>query len=382
MKIHIDKKQILYSLSFAQGISEQNNISSYYSLFMLEAKNDSLIIRSADRERTFQQIINSKEEQLAIFNTGAVLLPVSKVYNILYNFPDGLICLELQDNSIVITPVDNPNSITHSVPFRSIDEYPENLHRDLPDTAHQVNAQEFYKIINSVAFAASSDYRSTSLFLAGLFFEIKDNFLIAVATDRSRMSVSKTPVNFSISNTQENKDIIVPLKTIFFIKKLIYKREGDISLFFDEDKLFFEIEDIVFSTSLISGKYYDYSRIIPDKTRNIVSVKKEVLKRALDRVSLSGDNKKDTPVRIQVEKEKMLLSSGNKESGEGREEIPIELKGNPHSFAVKAQYLLDPLDVILSDDVEIDFGEKKQELLKITSPEDENTLHIAVPFNL
>jgi DNA polymerase III sliding clamp (beta) subunit (PCNA family) len=64
MKLQIVKQELLKVLQFAHEASEKENINSYYSFFILEAKNNCIIIKSANRQMTFEEIIHSSEQTL------------------------------------------------------------------------------------------------------------------------------------------------------------------------------------------------------------------------------------------------------------------------------------------------------------------------------
>lgn len=380
MKFSIDKEYFLSTLNFAQGISEQNNINSYYSFLILEVNENELRIRSADRQSTFESIIEiSPESKLVIEEHGTVLLPLIKVNTIVQSLPHGLITFFLKENDVTIVPKENPSEISFCIRSRSTEDYPKEIHKDMPEILYEVNTKEFYKIVQKTSFAASSENKNS--FLTGLLFETRDKFLIAVATDRNRISISKTSVDFSFSSAEEG-DIIVPSKTMNIIKKLcnIYKKTMFLAL--DDKRIYFKIENISLSANLISGKYYDYKKIIPKEKRNLITVNKELLKTALYRVSIISDDKKSTAIIFNVSEDTLVISSEEKEHGTSSEKVPITLEGKSGKFAAKAQFIYDPLQVIETENVIIDYGNEKRDLIKIISTEEENTIHITAPFNV
>ncbi len=382
MKFTIDKDYLLSILNFAQGISEQNNINSYYSFLIVEVSENTLILRSADRQSTFENIIEANDEnELILEEEGAVLLPLIKVSTIVQSLPHGLIEFSITDENVAIVPKENPSEISFSIRFRSIEDYPSEIHKGMPEELHEVNAEEFHKIVQRTSFAASSENRDSTLFLTGLFFETRDDFLIAVATDRNRISISKTGINFSFTSI-EGRDIIVPSKTMSLIKRLCNIYKGTILLAIDDKRIYFKIENVSISSNLISGKYYDYAKIIPKGSRNVITVNKELLKAALHRVSIIGNDKRNTAVIFDVSDDMLVISSEEKEQGSSSEKVPIKLDGESGTFAAKAQFIYDPLQVIETENVIIDYGNGKRDLIKIISTEEDNTIHITAPFNV
>ncbi len=382
MKFTVDKEYFLSILNFAQGISEQNNINSYYSFLIIEVNETELIVRSADRQSTFESSIEiNSTSKLIIKEQGTILLPLMRVSNIVQSLPNGLVTFSLKENDVTIVPEENPSEISFCIRSRSVEDYPKEIHKNIPEDLHEIETEEFYKIVQRTSFAVSSETRDSTLFLTGLFLEIQDNFLIAVATDRNRISISKTPVKFSFSSAEE-KDIIVSSKTMNIIKRLCNTYKTTMFLAIDDKRIYFKVENVFISSNLISGKYYDYKKIIPQKKRNVLTVNKESLKAALNRVSIISDDKKSTAVIFDVSDDMLVISSEEKEKGTSSEKVPIKLEGEMKTFAAKAQFIHEPLQVIETEDVIIDYGNEKRDLIKITSTEEENTIHITVPFNL
>ncbi len=385
MKFNIEKSFLLSTLSFAQGISEQHNTNSYYSFFILIAKKNTLIIKSADRQTTFEKEIEATEHnKLSIKEEGGILVHGAKTYNIISNIPDGIICFELNgEKNIVIEPLDNPNDIRYSIRTRDIEDFP-NIHKEMPENKHTVLQKHFYKIINNTYFAALSDFRDPSMFLTGIFFETKENKFIAVATDRNRISISRIDCDFMLDiddKENEDRDIIIPSKVIPFIKKLVDQKEEEITIAVSKERMFFKTNDIFISANLISGKYYDYKKVIPNPNRNKIIVNRESLKAALKRVGAIGDNR-NAIIKMNVRENDLILSSEEKEQGEAQEKVPAKIQGKGRDFYLRLQFIVDPLMIMSSEEVQIEYGDEKRDLVKIVSIPDEETMHIVAPYNL
>lgn len=387
MKIQIIKQELLKILLLAQDISEKNYNNSYYSYIIFLAKNNVITIKSANRQTTFQQIIKNNEyTKLEIFEEGEYLIPSTKLYDFVNSLHEGLIVFTSEKLNLKITEENTKQSdIEFNLKMKNLEDYPKDIHKTIDKELCFLKKNEMLQLIKNTSFAVSSNLKDFSMFLTGVYLDIKDNFLTAVATDRNRMSISKTMVeNISILKKNYENDIIIPLKSLLFLRKILLKFEEniDFSLAVDEERIFFSFENINISANLISGKYYDYQRIIPKEKRNRIILDTFLLREAILRVIVANDNKKENNVLCKIENNYMVVSAEEKEKSKARESIPATVEGEEKEFLIKAAFLLDPLQIIESKQVYIDYGENVRDLIKITAVSTQDTIHIAAQLTV
>ena len=388
MIFKIDRDFLYNQLQYTREISENGNINVYYSYFIFEVKKDVLCIKSADRFTTLEiTIVPNKENQLDIIAEGNVLLPGSKIHSIFASLPPGLVAVSLLDQSVDITPEKDKNQIKFSIRTRNAEDYP-NIHLPMPEESYAVDKQELIRIITSTVFAASSDINATTLFLTGIFFDFKGDDLIAVATDRNRISIAKmkmeTPIDLQISQS-EDEDLIIPSKAINFIKSLLIKENTEVHIGQKDKRVYFLLDGFLVSINIISGKYYNYENILPEKVnpkleRSSIKVNTKEFSQALERVSSIADDKKDTVIKLSIQNKKVIISKEEKEKGYGTETIYGELTGKEKEINVRSHFLIEPLRIIESEHIIIDYGEGNRDLIRIQSPSDKETVHLAVPI--
>ena len=388
MIFKIDRDFLYNQLQYTREISENGNINVYYSYFIFEVKKDVLCIKSADRFTTLEiTIVPNKENQLDIIAEGNVLLPGSKIHSIFASLPPGLVTMSLLDQSVDITPEKDKNQIKFSIRTRNAEDYP-NIHLPMPEESYAVDKQELIRIITSTVFAVSSDINATTLFLTGIFFDFKGDDLIAVATDRNRISIAKmkmeTPIDLQISQS-EDEDLIIPSKAINFIKSLLVKENTEVHIGQKDKRVYFLLDGFLVSINIISGKYYNYENILPEKVnpkleRSSIKVNTKEFSQALERVSSIADDKKDTVIKLSIQNNKVIISKEEKEKGYGTETIYGELTGKEKEINVRSHFLIEPLRIIESEHIIIDYGEGNRDLIRIQSPSDKETVHLAVPI--
>lgn len=387
MKLQIVKQELLRVLQFAHEASEKENINSYYSFFIFEAKYNCITVKSANRQTTFEENIHTSElTKLNVTEEGEFLIPGTMLLNMVSALNDGLILMESEDfNLKIIEDTSKKSNIEFNIRLRDIKDYPKEIHSLENNNACSINILDITKIIKNTAFAVSSNLKDTSMFLTGIFFDIEDNILTAVATDRNRISICKVIIE-GIYKLKESvqSDIIIPQKSILFLKKIISKNEEilQIEMSIDNEKILFKIGNIKISSNLISGKYYDYRRIIPEGQRNKVTLNTQRLKNTINRVIVASDNRRENNVLVIIENNTVIISAEEKEKSKAKETLEGVVEGEHSNFLIKSQFILDPLNIIDSENVVIEYGDSVRDLIKITSTNaDEETLHIAAQIN-
>ncbi len=388
MVFKIDRDFLYNRFQYAREISENGHINVYYSYFIFEVTKNALCIKSADRFTTLEiTIVPNKENQLDIVSEGSMLLPGTKIHNVFSSLPPGIVTLSLVEQSVVITPEKDTNKIEFSVRTRDAEDYPA-IHLPMPEEKYKVDKQELIRIITSTVFAASSDTNATTLFLTGIFFDFKDSHLIAVATDRNRISIAKMklehPIDLQIAKSND-VDLIIPSRSINFIKSLLIRENTEVEIGQKDNRVYFLLEGFLVSVNIISGKYYNYENILPEKTnptgeRSSVKVNTKEFTQALERVSSIADDKKDTVIKLSIQSNTVIISKEEKEKGYGTETISGELTGKEKDLNVRAHFLIEPLRVIESEYISIDYGEGNRDLIRIQSPSEKDTMHLAVPI--
>lgn len=384
MKVLINKQTLMNVLQLANEASEKDNLHSYFSYFVFEARGKNLLIKSANRQTSFEQTLVSDDvNKLTIEREGAFLILGSKVVNIVASLHDGIICFEAIDLNVRITEYDTAVSdIEFKIRLRSLEDFPADIHTVTKNEFKKVSKDDFLHILKNTSFAISPNVRDTNLFLTGVFFDVEKESISAVATDRNRMSISvmqTEDMESFINDKGDEKDIIIPLKSVLFLKRVFSRmeEEKDLYIALEDKKMFFKVGNVVASSNLISGKYYDYKKIIPEEERNRIKVSTQGLKEAITRVSVASDVKTGAIVKLSVEDKTLTILAEEKDSSFARESIVGTVTGKNNDFLIKTQFVLDPLNEINSEHVIIDYGEKSKDLIKIITESDKNTIHIA-----
>ena len=114
-------------------------------------------------------------------------------------------------------------------------------------------------------------------------FEINENTLRVASLDGHRISLR----NIELSNTSENKKVIVPGKTLQEISKILPgSAEEYVDLFITDNHITFEFEKTIVVSRLIDGEYFKIDQMISSAYETKVKINKRELLECIDRATL------------------------------------------------------------------------------------------------
>lgn len=367
MKFNCEKNVILKEISIAHEIISSRNALSILSNVMIEAVDDSLVIRATDLKVGFETRIPVHVE-----NPGSTSVFCDKFLGILRSLPEGEINFILKENEkLVIKPVDK--KIDFELKTISSEKFPE-IQNISEEHFFSFPQKKFIEMISQTVFSISDD--ETRYFMNGVYMEKNDDSIIMVATDGRRLSY--------ISDSSEDPiydfpGVIIPSKILNLVKKLS-SGEGNLSIAVSEKTLYVKFDNQKVYSTLIDGQFPNYNRVIPESQEYHITVNKNDFSDALKRVSLLAEQKSKR-IFLSVNGETISLKSEESEIGVAKEEFPCVYEGPEITIALNCQYLQDPLRVIEEDEISIEFTEANRAITLSPVP-GKNYFHIIMPMQM
>lgn len=366
MKFTFDRDALLKEIVIAQEIIATKNAISILSNVLLSAENGTLTIRATDIKVNFETKI-----PVDILENGSTTVFCDKFMSIISSLPQGEIEFEQNDIKIHIRPATKKAKFQlKSITSDKFPEFtsPNNL------SFFDIPVKEFKEMINQTVFSVSDD--ETRYFMNGVFMEKKDDKLQLIATDGRRLAyISKS---FGIS-LPEFRGIIIPPKILTIINRRGHE-EGPISIAVGEKNIFFRFSNYEFSSVLIEGQFPNYNRVIPESQSFSFEVNSKELLEALKRVSLLVEQK-SRRIFLSAAPGTLTISSQETEIGTAKEEIPCQYKGEEITFALNYLYLEEPIKVIASERIKIEFSEAMKAITLKAEPE-KDFFHIVMPMQM
>lgn len=362
MKFKANKEILLKEIAIAQEISNKNSFSILSNLY-LNLIGNNLEIKATDGNIKFKTFIPVEGEE-----NGEAKVFCDRFLMIIKNFPKSTILIEKIENEIILR--DDENKMRYNLNSTASEDFPE-FETMQNQNFFSLSQAEFIEMINQTQFSVSND--ETRYFMNGVCLEKIENKLNMIATDGRRLSfISKT-----IENIPDFKQIIIPPKTLNIIKK-ICMGEGNIDLGINENTLFIKVNNSSFSSTLITSQFPNYKKVIPENQQFNLILKRTDLLDAVRRVDLLIE-KNSKKVLLDINHNTILLKTDKTELGEAKESIDCTYEGEPIVIAFNSQFISDPLKVIESEFVEIQFTSANKAVTIQAVPQKEY-FHIIMPM--
>ncbi|MEJ2662476.1 MAG: DNA polymerase III subunit beta [Spirochaetia bacterium] len=348
MKFSCEKSSILKEILLAHDTISTKSTISILSNVLLDVHDGLLHLNATDLKVAYKSQI-----PVQITNEGTVAVLCDRMLDILRSLPDGQISFELKD-TVYLSIVPEKSSIQFQLKCIPPDKFPEQ-HGIADDLYMEFPQKEFVDMVSKTIFAISDD--ETRFFLNGVFLEKIENNLSMVASDGRRLALIKKGFPGQVNDFN---GVIVPPKILHIIRKNA-SGEGNLLLAITEKNVFVKLDNHLFSSNLIEGKFPNYQKIIPEQHEYNVIVSKTSLLESLKRVSILVENK-SRRVFIAIQGNTLTVSSEESEIGMAREELECEYSGPDISIAVNYLYLLEPIREIGTEKIMIEFTDNKKAL--------------------
>jgi DNA polymerase-3 subunit beta len=145
---------------------------------------------------------------------------------------------------------------------------------------------------------------------------------------------------------------LLPRKAMAELQKLASDAASDAIVRFsgDENHLFFELGDRLLLSRKLTGNFPDYERVLPKDHPHSVPLNREEFRGAIERVAQFSDER-SRAIRVQVGKDEVKVHSSVSETGESEESIPVSHAGPVVEIGFNAQYLLEFLRAVSTDQI-------------------------------
>jgi DNA polymerase-3 subunit beta len=214
-------------------------------------------------------------------------------------------------------------------------------------------------------------------YLNGLYLEMKDRRVRAVATDGHRMAMSDLGLETEIATERQ---IIIPRKGIQELSRLLSNTPDPVKIEVGSSHIRVHCPDITFTSKLIDGKFPDYTKVIPSSQTKTAKVPRDAFREALGRVAILA-NEKYRGVRLAFQPGRLGMSAHNPEQEEAAEELEVEFHGETLEIGFNVNYLMEAVGAIGAPEVVLGGNDSNSSCL-LYAPQDEATRYIIMPMRL
>lgn len=338
MKFTTTKDVLLKGIQEVQSaISTKSNLPILANI-LIEATEDNIILTTTDLDIGITSKIPVKPQ-----NTGAITIPAKKFSDIIRELPDGeQISVSVKKNNLVNIECGKSVFKIMGLPKEEFPQLPEFKDKD----SVILQQKKLKTMLRMTKFAISHD--ESRYILNGVLFVIKPAYIRLVATDGRRLAMIEDKIQ--LPKTLERK-FIVPTKAVNELDSTLGE-DGEVKIFFNDNQIFFDMGKTRLVSRLIEGEFPDYEQVIPKEVKDKFTVSRNVFLSAVKRTALFT-NQDSSAIKIDLSKDKAVISKSAPYLGEARVEMDTEYKGKDMSIGFNPNYLIDLLKNI--DDEKVSF---------------------------
>ncbi|MDP3790473.1 MAG: DNA polymerase III subunit beta [Candidatus Omnitrophota bacterium] len=344
MKFDTTKDVLTKGIQDVQSAINPKTTLPILSNILMETGKDNLSLTATDLDIGIISNIQVKPG-----TEGAITIPAKKFFDIIKELPEGDVSVSVKKNNLV--HIECPSCLFKIMGLPK-DEFPQ-----LPDFKDKdsiaIQRPRLKKMIAMTSFAISRD--ETRYVLNGVLFIIKPTYIRMVATDGRRLAMVEEKIQ--APKTQERK-VIIPAKTIAELGKLLGD-EGEVKVCFGNNQVLFDMGGTKVVSRLIEGEFPNYEQVVPKEVKDKIGVSRVKLLAATKRAALFT-NTDSLAVKIELSKDKMVLSKSAPYIGEAREEIVVDYKGKDIAIGFNPDYLVDALKNINEETVNLEISDPEK----------------------
>lgn len=347
MEFTASKTTLFRELSLLQGVVEKKNTVPMLANVLVEAKSHSQLSLTA----TDLEVSLETECAADVKMTGAVVLQARKLFDVVRALPETEIVFSKDENDWVRIDCGASHFRMAGLGKEHYPSTPQPAGTSIGMPASVLNS-----VISRTIYAVTQE--ESRYALGGALLLLKGSTIQMVSTDGHRLA----QITYNTESGFEDLRAIIPRKAMNELFRLTASPDGSVGFSNDENHLFFRLGHRKFTSRVLSGQFPNYDMVIPRDNDKTVVLSTEALSQSIRRVALMADERSHG-VRFELGEGGLTLSSQTADLGEARDVITVEYSGEGVAIGFNAQYLLDFLSVVGSEQVALDLKDEQSPAL-------------------
>src|SRR5262249_61291584 len=125
----------------------------------------------------------------------------------------------------------------------------------------------------------------------------------------------------------EGQKVLVSAKGLGEVQRLLGSASGEVEVVLGTREVVFRVDRGEVTTRLIEGDFPNYQQLIPSGYPNRLTVARDQLSAAINRVRLVGQGRDTAPIRLAMTAEGLELSAVAQDVGEAHEMVEAKYEG-------------------------------------------------------
>jgi DNA polymerase-3 subunit beta len=366
MKIKTNRENLLEPLQKIAGVVERRQTLPILANILVNAANGIIQLTATDLEVELKT-----EAKVECDGEADFTIPARKLLDICKALPESApITLDVSEDKVRLQSGRSRFTLS-LLPAR---DYPV-IEPTPSNSVMAIQEGILNRLIEKTQFAmAQQDVR---YYLNGMLFEINQGDLRTVATDGHRLAMSQAQKSVPDDISQQ---IILPRKAVLELGRLLTTSEDEIKIEMSNSYIRVMLNNTVFTSKLIDGRFPEYQRVMPVGSDKEVEADKTTLRQSLTRASILS-NEKYRGIRFELKENLLQLQAHNPEQEESEEELEVNYSGEDLKIGFNVGYLLEAINAITEETIIIELKDTNSSAL-IYGKENKESRYVVMPMRI
>ena len=368
MRFTITRENLQQGLGAVAGSIPSRTTLPVLSNILIEAEDGAVRMSGTDLDTAVSVRVAAD-----VAEPGAITAPAKKLQEIARELP-GAVEFTTQGDAINIAS----GRTKYRLNGLPKDEFPAFPKVDFAES-WRVTGTDLQRLISSVSFAASTE--ETRPILNGVLWQLNEGEMRMVATNGHRLAKMTLPVE-SAEDAVPPGDFIVHPRALAQVQRL-FRGDEAVEVGRSENHIGFRGADVQIFTRLIEGPYPNYEQVIPRDNDKHMVADKGALQSAVRRMAIVASDQTHR-IRLSLGGPMLRFAVETPDVGTATEELPVEYEGDPLEIGFNAQYLLELLRYMPTDEVRMSFKapERAATMMPIGNEDTPDYLCLVMPLRL
>jgi DNA polymerase III subunit beta len=346
MELTVDRDDFLGAVSLVQSVVDRRNTMPVLTNLFLEARESELCLRSMDLQVAMEVRCPAK-----VSAAGRTTVSAKRLFSILRELPALPVSFRADQDDWINLSCGNADFKLVGIPAERYPAFPD-LVPPGGRKAWTLSAPVLLAMLKKTVFAAAKEEGRAAF--SGVYWVLQGGRLEMVATDGHRLARIVRPME--PLKVEAREALLLPRRAMAELERILEsdKSAETVTMLQNGQQVLFRMGTAVLSCSLLEGRFPNYEMVIPKDNDKRVHLPREVLRQAIRRTSLLADDQ-FRGIQIDLSKDRLLLTSRNKDLGHAREDIAVDYQGAELELIFNSGYVLEFMNSLEADEIELSF---------------------------
>ena len=344
MKFIVSSLKLLKNLQALSGVIGTKNTLPILDDFLFQLTENELKITTSDLDVTMT--VSMVPDMVE--GTGEVTIPARLLLEIMKNFPDVPITINVDNNTLAVELIAGEGR--YKLAGHKSDEFPQ-LPVMADTSVWEIPADVLARGFEKTVFATGVD--EIRPIMSGVFMEMTENYLTFVATDAHKL------VRYRRMDVKSDvvASFIMPKKPINQLKSILATMADEpVRIEFNKTNASYVFGDYVLICRLLEGRYPNYEAVIPKNNPNQLTIDRQTFLSAIRRVAVFS-SKATHQVRFRITGQEIMLTAEDVDFyNEAKERLACSYTGDDMEIGFNSRFFQEMLGNFDSNEVKLEMS--------------------------